>query len=160
MWRGTVVAIYIGAAAAESLVSVEEARAVAGRGLEGDRYFEGVGTWSRFPEPGRQISLIEIETLEALERDHRISLGLGDSRRNIVTQGVPLNHLVGHEFKVGTAVLRGFKLCEPCSHLASLTAPNVLPALIHRGGLRAEILIGGLIRIGDSVQAHGGEDRT
>jgi MOSC domain-containing protein YiiM len=95
--------------------------------------------------------LIELESLEAVAREEGLQLAAGDSRRNIVTQGVPLNHLVGREFRVGQVTLRGVRLCEPCQHLAGLTQARVLPALIHRGGLRAEIINEGDIRVGDII---------
>jgi MOSC domain-containing protein YiiM len=128
---------------------------VPGKGLEGDRYFNKAGTFSAQHQPHREVTLIEIEALEALRRDHGIELNPGESRRNVVTRGVPLNHLVGHEFRVGEVALRGLLLCEPCSHLAQLTQPGVLPALVHRGGLRAQVVSGGMIRVGDAVEEGG-----
>jgi len=95
--------------------------------------------------------LIEEEAVEAAVRDEGLALAAGDARRNIVTQGVALNHLVGHEFMVGEARLRGMRLCEPCEHLAQVTGQPVVKALIHRAGLRAEIVRGGLIRVGDPI---------
>lgn len=126
-------------------------RAIAGKGLEGDRYFNQVGTYSNRSGTGREVTLIEIEAIEALKRDYDIELRPGESRRNIVTRGVPLNHLLGREFKVGEARLRGARLCEPCSHLQKLTQQGVMRGLIHRGGLRAEILTGGVIRVDDVI---------
>lgn len=152
MWKGEVVSIHIASAAAEPVISVSEVRAVPGKGLEGDRYFKRVGTYSNRPGTGRELTLIEMEAIEALERDAGITLKLGDSRRNIVTRGVPLSHLVGREFRVGEVRLRGVRLCEPCSHLEGLTQRGVLRALVHRGGLRGEILTDGFIRVGDAVQ--------
>ncbi len=132
--------------------SVSAVRAVAGRGLEGDRYFLGVGTKSSKPGPDREVTLIEIEAIEALERDYGVKLNPGDARRNIVTRGVALNHLVGREFRVGEAVLKGIRLCEPCQHLANLTGQEkVLAGLVHRGGLRAQIMKDGIIRVGDQI---------
>lgn len=152
MWQGTVVSIHIAAAATGPLVSVNEVRAVPGKGLEGDRYFSRVGTYSNNPGLGRDVTLIEIEAFEALKRDYGIELAPGDSRRNIVTRGVPLNHLVGREFKVGEVTLRGIRLCEPCSHLERLSQKGVQRGLIHRGGLRTHVISGGTIRVGDIVQ--------
>ena len=134
------------------MVAVSEVRAVRGKGLEGDRYFNQIGTYSNNPGEGRDLTFIEIEAIEALKRDYGIELPPGDSRRNIVTRGVPLNHLVGQEFKVGKATLRGILLCEPCSHLEKLSEKGVQRGLIHRGGLRAHIIYGGMIRVGDPVQ--------
>jgi MOSC domain-containing protein YiiM len=133
------------------MVSVKEVRAIPGKGLEGDRYFTQTGTYSKKPRPDREVTLIEIEAVEALKRDLGIELDAGASRRNIVTRGVPLNHLVGHEFRVGDVTVRGLRLCEPCAHLERLSHPGVREALIHRGGLRAQILTDGTIRVGDSI---------
>ncbi|TAK10003.1 MOSC domain-containing protein [bacterium] len=152
MWQGTVVSIHIAAAAERPMAMVNEVRAVPGKGLEGDRYFHLAGTYSDNPGPFRQVTLIEIEAIEALRRDYRIDLNPGDSRRNIVTRGVPLNHLVGRDFKVGEVTLRGINLCEPCSHLEKLSRKGVQRGLIHRGGLNAHILTGGTIRVGDTIQ--------
>lgn len=151
MSQGTVASIHIAAAAAGPMVLVSEVRAVPGKGLEGDRYFKQAGTYSNNPGSGRDVTLIEIEALEALKRDYGIVLGPGESRRNIVTRGVPLNHLVGRDFKVGAVTLRGVRLCEPCSHLEGLSRKGVQRALIHRGGLRAEIATGGTIRVEDPI---------
>ncbi len=153
MWRGTVTAVCVAAEAGGPVTTVNQARAVPGRGLEGDRYYDDKGTFSeQVPGPDGEITLIEQEAVEAIGRERGIKLDPKDARRNIVTSGVPLNHLVGYEFQVGEARLLGIRLCEPCSHLAGLTESAVLPALIHRGGLRAQILSGGLIREGDSIQ--------
>lgn len=152
-WEGVVVSIHIAPAASVPTVPVAEVRAVPGKGLEGDRYFAGAGTFSNPPGPAREVTLIEIEALEALRRDHGVELAPGDSRRNVVTRGVPLGHLVGREFRVGDAVLRGIRLAEPCDHLARLTGKRgVLPGLVHRGGLRAQVVTGGMIRTGDRVR--------
>jgi len=155
MWKGSVISIHVAPAAGEPTAAVNAVRAMPGKGLEGDRYFNAVGTYSSRTGPGREVTLIEIEALEALKRDDSIELDLGASRRNIVTRGVPLNHLVGREFRVGEVRLRGIKLCEPCSHLEGLTQPGVLPALVHRGGLRAQILTEGIIRVGDVIEEAG-----
>jgi len=152
MGDGLVVGIYTTPVGGAPMLAVDEIRAVAGRGLEGDRYFQQTGTFSTKPGPGREVTLIESEAMEALERDYGVKLGQGDARRNIVTRGVPLNHLVGRTFRVGEVVLRGIRLCEPCSHLAQLTADDVRQGLVHRGGLRAEIRTGGIIRVGDAVR--------
>lgn len=152
MWQGTVISIYIATEGEAPMLSVSEARAVAGKGLEGDRYFNRTGTYSRSQGPGRDATLIEIEAIEALKRDYGIEMDPGESRRNIVTRGVPLNHLVGIEFKVGDITLRGVDLCEPCSHLERLSRKGVQRGLIHRGGLNAEVLTDGIIRVGDSVR--------
>lgn len=134
--------IYTSAKAGEPMRSVESITAIAGRGLEGDRYFDAK------KKPGQQLTLIEREAVEALGRDYGVKLGPGDARRNLVTDGVALNHLVGREFTIGDVRLRGVRLCEPCTHLQHLTGAKVLPGLVHRGGLRAEILAGGVLKPG------------
>ena len=149
--NGSVHSIHITAVAGEPTVSVEEVRAVEGKGLEGDRYFSGEGSWSSTPGSGRQVTLIELETIEALDRDYEMKIEPGQARRNIVTSGVALNHLVGREFNVGEVRLRGMRLNEPCNHLASLTDEKVKQGLVHRGGLRADIVSGGVIRVGDEI---------
>lgn len=144
--------VHVTARAGEPLVALPEARAVPGRGIEGDRYFLGTGFYSGKPGPDRELTLIEIETVEALRRDHGIDVEPGELRRNVVTEGVPLNHLVGRRFVVGEAVVEGIRLCEPCLHLVEVAGRRqLLSALVHRGGLRARILAGGLIRPGDAV---------
>ena len=152
MFEGSVVSIHIAPAAEGPMLSVDEVEAIPGKGLIGDRYFYEVGTFSK-PQPDRELTLIEIEAIEALKAETGFELAEGDSRRNIVTRGVPLNHLVGQEFVIGRVRVRGLKLCEPCSHLARLTQSGVLPGLVHRGGLRAQILDEGMIRAGDVVKA-------
>ncbi|MFQ5918953.1 MAG: MOSC domain-containing protein [Thermoplasmata archaeon] len=149
---GEIVSIHVAPEAEAGMRSLQEVHAVAGRGLEGDRYFDGTGTYSRHQGPDRQLTLIESEALEALGRDYRTNLDPGDARRNLVTRGVPLNHLVGRTFRVGEVTLRGIRLCEPCGHLADLVQVDVVPGLVHRGGLRAEILTTGVIRVGDPLE--------
>ncbi len=153
MFKGTVLSIHITPAGAGAMTSVREVRAVPGKGLDGDRYFRQTGTYSKTPGSGREITLIAIEAIEALARDYKITIDAGASRRNIVTRGVPLDHLVGREFEVGAVSLRGVRLCEPCGHLESLTMAGVRAGLVHRGGLRAQILTEGVIRPGDPVEA-------
>ena len=153
--------IHLAPQASAPMQSVAEARAVPGRGLEGDRYFTGLGFYSSKPGyGGREVTLIEVETLEALANGAvnaegqrlGIKLTAADSRRNIATAGVPLSHLVDREFWVGAVRMQGTRLCEPCKHLEELTGSGVLGALIHRGGLRARILTEGTIRVGDIVR--------
>jgi MOSC domain-containing protein YiiM len=148
---GTVVSIHIAATGAAPVKTVREIRALVGQGLEGDRYALKLGTYSNDPGSGRDVTLIEVEAIEALRRDYQITLELGMSRRNIVTRSVALNHLVDVEFSVGDAVLRGTRLCDPCAHMEKLTVKGALRGLIHRGGLRAEIIRGGIIRVGDPI---------
>lgn len=149
---GRVQGIFVGALAEGPMSSVGAVRAVAGRGLEGDRYFRHAGTFSETPGTGREVTLIESEALDAARRDHGVELGPGATRRNIVTSGVALNDLVRREFTVGAVRLRGVRLCEPCAHMARLAgAEGAVRALVHRGGLRAEVVRGGTIRTGDPI---------
>jgi MOSC domain-containing protein YiiM len=151
MFRGKVISLHTARDAAVPMQSTHEVRAVAGQGIEGDRYFDGRGHWSKNPGVSREVTLIELESIEALEREKNISIAPGAARRNVVTQGVPLNHLVGREFQVGAARLRGTRLCEPCAYLEGLTQQGVCAGLIHRGGLRAEIVASGVIRVEDPI---------
>jgi MOSC domain-containing protein YiiM len=150
-WAGVIVSLHLAPSAAVPMIRVTEARAVPGKGLEGDRYFSQVGTFSNKPGPSREVTLIEIEALEALNRDYQVEVEPGNARRNIVTRGIALNHLVGRDFQVGEVTLRGIRLCEPCSHLEGLTRLGVSRGLVHRGGLRAQVLTEGMIRAGDRL---------
>jgi MOSC domain-containing protein YiiM len=151
MAPGKLVAIYICPAAKDPMRSVSAVRAVAGRGLEGDRYHDGTGTYFK-PKPDCHVTLIESEALEALERDYELSLPAEQSRRNLLTRGVALNHLAETNFRVGEVELRGHRLCEPCKHLELVAGQPVRAGLVHRGGLRAEVVRGGVIREGDVIE--------
>jgi len=153
MSEGRVESIHITSTAEAAMQGVPEVMALAGLGLQGDRYATQSGSFSAKPKPGRQITLIEAEAIEALARELDLVLAPGETRRNLVTRGLALNHLVGREFTVGPVRLRGHELCEPCTSLARMTGkPQILAGLVHRGGLRAEILEGGVIRVGDAVK--------
>ena len=152
MWKGTLVSIHVTPEAAKAPQTVSEARVVAGKGIEGDRYSTGAGTWASHPGAGKHVTLIEAEALEALRRDHAIVLAPHQARRNLVTRGVPLNHLVGCEFHIGEVILKGIRLCEPCLHLEGLTQKGVKAALAHRGGLRTEVVREGTLRAGDPIE--------
>jgi MOSC domain-containing protein YiiM len=152
MFQGRLVAICVADMKRVDLKSVDQIEAVAGQGLAGDRYFQQAGTFSQPAAPDREVTLIESEALEALAREDGITLQLTQARRNLVTRDVPLNHLVGREFSVGEVILRGLRLCEPCDHLETLTISGVKKGLLHRGGLRAQIVRGGLLKSGDLVQ--------
>lgn len=149
---GEVAAIYIAPAKGAAMVSLTEARAVPGQGIEGDRYFKGSGTYSGRRDQHDDLTLIELEVIEALGKELGVALGPGDARRNVVTKGIALNEMIGREFRIGDVRLKGLRLCEPCLHLESLTKPGVLDGLVHRGGLRAAILTEGTIRVGDRLE--------
>lgn len=151
MPTGKLIAIYIASNSRQPMTEVSQAQAIPGVGLEGDRYAIGQGLYSDTPGTGRQVTLVEAEAIEALNEEDNLGLEAIQTRRNLLTRGVPLNHLVGKEFKVGAVTMRGVRLCEPCEYLAQLTRPEVLPGLVHRGGLRADILSPGPIRPGDEI---------
>jgi MOSC domain-containing protein YiiM len=147
----TLEGIFIAGAAREPLASVAEVRAVEGRGLEGDRYHAAVGSFSRWPGEGRAVTLVEAEVIEAALRDCDIDLSGGRTRRNLVTRGVRLADLLGRRFRIGGALFRGTRLAQPCAHLERLTEPGVFEALKGRGGLRADVLEGGVMRVGSGI---------
>jgi MOSC domain-containing protein YiiM len=152
--NGQVIGIFIAASGGEQLRSVSTVNAVAGRGLDGDRYFLHTGSFAKKGKPlspGMEVTLIESEAIEALEREYAVQLEAQETRRNLITRGIALNHLVGRSFRVGPAELRGVKLCEPCGHLEKLTRDGVRKGLIHRGGLRCQIVSGGTISVGDPI---------
>ena len=146
---GRVEGIYVAAEHGELPAPVNSVRALAGRGLEGNRYF--------FDEaaPGTALTLIAAEAVEAMEREHGIAIEPRESRRNVVTRGIDVNELVGKRFRVGEVECRGVELCEPCTTLESMTKPGVIKGLAHRGGLNADILSDGEINVGDAVVAVG-----
>jgi MOSC domain-containing protein YiiM len=136
-----------------------ERRAVrAGRGLDGDRYAEGNGTFSHPQRRGQDLTLIEAESLEELSA-RGVTLPMADARRNIVTRGIDLNGLVGHHFTIGEVPCYGARLAEPCAHLERLTTPGVLRGLVHRGGIRVDVLGDGDLCVGDEI-SHGGTSAT
>lgn len=148
---GVVDAIFLAKAGGAPRERVEAVRAVEGKGLEGDRYFGRPPRRMGGRLETRQVTLVEAEAVEDAARTAGRELGPGEARRNVVTRGVRLNGLVGREFRVGEAVLRGTELCDPCSHLGRFTWRGIVRDLENRGGLRAEVVRGGEIREGDAV---------
>ena len=152
--RGRVEAVAIADRAEAPMQLVTTARAMPGRGLDGDRYANGVGTFT--PRSGRgvgyDLTLIEAEVLDELTLTDGHRLGYAEARRNIVSRGIDLNTLVGQRFRVGDVECVGRRLCEPCAHLERLTHGGVLRKLIHRGGLRADILTAGNITVGAAIE--------
>jgi len=148
---GTVEFLAVGSAAGGAMQLRDSALAVAGQGLQGDRYANGTGFFSDTPGDGRDLTLTEGEALDALRAEHRIALGPGEHRRNITTRGLSLNDLVGRRFNVGEVLCEGVRLCEPCEHLVELCGKPVLQPLVRRAGLRANILTGGVIHVGDRI---------
>jgi hypothetical protein len=143
---GSVAGILTAPDAEEPLARVDMVEAVAGRGLRGDRYYDGRGTFSR-PGRGYQLTLVEAEVLD------EIDLPWEQARRNIVTREIALNGLVGQRFTIGDVECIGRRLAEPCAHLEKLAGPGLLRPLVHRGGLRADILTGGTISVGDRIES-------
>jgi MOSC domain-containing protein YiiM len=153
---GRIEAIAIAPAAEQPMMRMDTAVARAGRGLQGDRYFDQRGTFSNVHGRGYDLTLIEAEVLDDLSLPAG-QLAPEEARRNLITRGIDLNALVGRTFTIGDVQCQGQRLCEPCAHLERLTAnegkPGTLRALVHKGGLRADILSDGEIRIGDKIQA-------
>jgi MOSC domain-containing protein YiiM len=154
---GVVEAIHVAATAGQPVRPVEFVGATAGVGLEGDRYALGRDHYSPDLRVSRDLTLIEAEVIEDLARDDGIELAPGETRRNLTTRGVRLNDLVGRRFWVGNVLCEGTRLCQPCRYLTELTGKPLLHALVHRGGLRADIIRGGRICRGDQLQLVAGE---
>lgn len=152
-WSGTLDAIYTAPAAKAPVRPVAAVGAVPGRGLEGDRYWKGEGAFSRWPGPRRDLTLVAAEALAAAEAEFGVALGAGEHRRNLVVSGVPLGELLKREFWVGAVRVRAVRLCAPCRYLVRVTGQaEIFDALVGRGGVRAEILTDGVIRVGDAVR--------
>ena len=154
-WTGVVRFLHKTPRAFLPMRSFPELTLIAGRGIEGDRYMIGqeAGFYSHKPEEGRQVTLFEVETLEALLRDHRIELKPEEHRRNVTVEGVPLNHLVGRRFRLGEALLEATRLSTPCRHIEEILGKAVFDPLINRSGLNCRIIEGGVVRVGDVVRA-------
>ncbi len=155
--KGRLLHIHIAPAASYEMEELDEAKLVAGRGIEGDRYFLGTGTYSAKPDI-REVTLIEVEALQALARNDPplqsgpITLAPADHRRNLTTEGIALNHLVGRRFRVGSVILKGGRLNFPCRYLEEITGLPVYLPLYNRSGLNCSIELGGIIRKGDPIQ--------
>ena len=150
--RGTVEGLAVAPAAEAPMQLLETAQARAGRGLEGDRYAAGAGTFSPRADrrPGYDRTLIAAEVLDEMAAAGQV-LDFAGTRRNVLTRGIDVNALVGHTFRIGDVVCEGRRLREPCAHLERLSGPGVLRPLIHRGGLRADIRTDGEIRLGAPI---------
>src|SRR5438034_5958390 len=144
---GHVEAIFVASEPGELPAPVERVRAYAGRGLEGNRYYWEDGD----APPGRGITLIAAEAVAAVALQGDVSVEPAATRRNVLTRGIDVNNLVGKRFRIGDVECEGVELCEPCGHLESMTQPGVIKALVHRGGLNADILSDGEINLGDPV---------
>ena len=155
-WQGELLHIHICESAAMKMEELAEGKLIAGYGIEGDRYATKKGRYSSQPDI-REVTLIEIETLVALKRDHRIDLQPHEHRRNLTTRNVPLNHLVGRQFAVGEVILEGGRLNVPCKYLENLLNKPVFEPLKFRSGLNCRVIRGGIIRPGDVILPQGGE---
>lgn len=151
-WRGEVIDLHIAKEASAPMEQRASLELIANEGISGDRYATQRGFYSDRPEPGRQITLFEIETLEAMQRDHNVELLAQEHRRNVTVRGVPLNHLVGRQFKVGDCILEATRLSTPCKHIEDVTGKVISRWMINRSGLNCIIVSGGFVKIGDIVQ--------
>jgi hypothetical protein len=150
--RGTVAGLAVAPAAEAPMQLLEVAHARAGRGFDGDRYAAGAGTFSPRAgrRPGYDLTLVAAEVLDEMAAAGR-ALDFAGTRRNVLTRGIDVNALVGRRFRIGDVLCEGRRLCEPCVHLDRLSGPGILRPLIHRGGLRADALTDGVIRLGAPV---------
>jgi MOSC domain-containing protein YiiM len=151
MFQGTLVAIYTAPASGEPMLDRPRIEATAGCGLAGDRFATNVARHTRGYTKIRAVTLLEEETVEALRRDHDIDVLPIMLRRNLVTRGVPLRQLIGRRFRVGQVVLEGTELCEPCQYIADRVGYPLVQLLLHRGGIRAAIVEGGELLVGDEI---------
>jgi MOSC domain-containing protein YiiM len=149
---GSLTEIWLTPSAAAPMQRVPSARLLVGRGLEGDRYALGGGTWTQYPDLDKQLTLIDAGDVAAVAREIGADLSPAGTRRNLVTTGIELPALVGGWFAVGGALLFGMKRCPPCTHLERLTGLRLIKAMVHRGGINAAVFAGGPIREGDVVR--------
>lgn len=154
MFEGKLLAIAIAREAKGLMENVDSIEAVAEQGLVGDRYGAGVGA-AQFKgrrKPENEVTLIAREAIDAASDEFNLNIEHLDTRRNLLTEGVPLNDLVTKTFRVGPVLLRGLELCEPCGYLERRTYQGIKAALKHRGGLRCCVVEGGTVSVGDSVR--------
>ncbi len=148
---GFIEGIYIASQGGATAERVGEAEALEGRGLEGDRYSEGTGHWSRFGIRACEVTLVEAEDLEAMEGEAGVSVMDGEHRRNVVTRGIDLDDLRRKRFRIGEAVFEYQKPCSICRHVERLTKPGMTEALKGRGGICTRVVEGRKIREGDPI---------
>jgi MOSC domain-containing protein YiiM len=155
-WNGSVVNLYIAPEPAGPMISVAQVRALADRGLEGDRFFRE--SWAAAKRPDKAVSLIEQEVLEMAASEQQLTIAGDKTRRNIVTRGVPLIELLDRDFMIGNVVMRGIRLFEPCGHLEKVShISGIFRALENRSGLKAAILSDGVIHAGDAIALQAAE---
>lgn len=148
---GLVAAVYLATSAGQPVRPVDSALALAGSGLLGDRYQTLTGQWCTDPRLYDDVTLIATEDLAAAGDEHGVRLEAGASRRNLETRSVDLMALVGRRFRIGTVEMYGERPCEPCRYLDRVTGQAARSALAGRGGLRASVVTGGQLHVGDSV---------
>ena len=153
---GSVVSLFIADQMSSPMKKVDQLNALASRGIEGDRYFLGTGTYSKKPEPGRQVTLIKNEVLRSLKDEFDITVKPEESRRNVLTEGVEINDLIGTDFFVGSVQLRAHRITQPCLYLEKLLGqPGLYKTLWDNGGISCEILSDGIIKPGDIISTTG-----
>ncbi|MDQ1395560.1 MAG: hypothetical protein QOG64_819 [Acidimicrobiaceae bacterium] len=152
MAEGRIEALFVTPEPKADPVAVASATAIAGKGLDGDRYALETGTWWKPEKTGQHITLIDAEVVEGLRAEHGLAITPAGTRRNVVTSGVDLDGLIGHRFWLGGALCVGVRTCPPCAHLEGLTVPGVRSALEGVGGLRADVLAGGEVAAGDTIR--------
>jgi nitroimidazol reductase NimA-like FMN-containing flavoprotein (pyridoxamine 5'-phosphate oxidase superfamily)/MOSC domain-containing protein YiiM len=147
-WQGVLQTIHVGAEKYQPMTAVAEVELVAGKGIVGDRYFGVVNE-----QEATNITLIAQEDLDAVQQEYGFPITADQTRRNLLTVGVPLSHLVGKRFRIGEVVLEGTEICEPCKGLAEFSGYGnpIISAMLHRAGLRANIIKGGVIHAGDTI---------
>jgi len=153
-WEGDVIALYVAPTALEPMQPLQEAKFVEGRGIEGDRcYLLNGAAPDDEEEPAYEVTLIESEAIESLQYETKVPVSAEELRRNIVTRGFSVSHLVDREFQVGEVRLRGVSLYEPSPQLMEMVGHKIAVSMMHRGGLVAQILSGGVVRVGDHIHA-------
>ena len=152
-WQGVLEHIHITPAKSQPMQRLGSARLIAGQGIAGDRYALGTGTYSIKPGEDRQVTLIESEMLARVAADDGHGIHVDEHRRNLTVTGIPLQHLVGSQFRVGEAVLEGVRINQPCKYLNLMLKRDVYMALWNRSGLNCKVIKGGTIRPGDAVVA-------
>lgn len=152
-WQGTLLHIHITPAKSQPMQRLDEARLIPDQGIAGDRYQLGTGTYSIKPGEDRQVTLIEAEMLTRVAVDDGHEISADEHRRNLTVEGVPLQHLVGLQFRVGEALLEGVRINQPCKYLNLMLKRDVYMALWNRSGLNAKVIEGGVIRTGDRLVA-------
>ncbi len=149
--QGKLLGIFIAEQKSIAMKAVDSVETIAGKGIFGDRYCSRLGTFSK-TEKARDITLIEIEAVWALKRDYQIDVEPRELRRNLLTEGIALNHFVGRSLFIGGVILEGIELCEPCGYLSNMLNLPLKDALKHRGGLRCRIVHGGELALMQNVR--------